>query len=492
MSRKLLIDSVCGRKRLAVIDNGVLCEMHYGTETTGELSGNIYVGRVMNVLPGMNAAFVDIGLEKNAFLHAGDIKLDLRSEKALAGELGELNISRIARPGQEMPVQVIREPGGSKGPRVSCHMTVPGRLIVLLPTMKYIGISRKIDDDTERKRLSGIANALMTNTGMGMIMRTAAADVSAEEINAEYDELADQWSAIDKRGRSVRAPALIYGGDTFERMIIRDWADSADSIETDSVDVYESLMQEAARTDLSSEIKLYSGIVPLFDVYRIDVDYEKALKHHVWLKSGGYLVIDHTEALTVIDVNTGKYIGKGSLEDTIYRTNQEAAAEIARQLRLRDIGGIVIIDFIDMADQDRREKLVELLIEETSRDRIQVTVEGMTRLGLVELTRKKSRLTVQKKMKHVCGICGGTGFVDDFETIAWRIVYDLRRRHMQNPQQAYKVSLSSGVAGALIAIGAPAGMKVHVENADLPDDQYHIEALDTALLSGGIKLLRTE
>lgn len=489
MMRQLLVDDVCGRKRIAVLDDGVLCEMHYSSSKSESLSGNIYTGRVMNVLPGMNAAFVDIGIGKNAFLHAGDIKVDLREDKELAGKMDGMSIERIVKPGQEIMVQVVREPGGTKGPRVSSHITLPGKTVVLLPTIKYIGVSHKIDADTERARLRKLAEVLLREYGIGVILRTAAADISEEEISEEYRELVEKWEYLKNSGSIRRAPALIYGGDTLEKVIARDWIETADKVSTDSKEVYEALVKECMGA--SSKISLHSGNVPLFDVYGIDTEYEKALRHHIWLKSGGYLVIDHTEALTVIDVNTGKYVGKKSHEDTIYTTNCEAVNEIARQLRIRDIGGIVIIDFIDMAEETRREALLDMLRHVVTNDRNKVNVVGMTGLGLVELTRKKSRLSAEKIHNRACNNCGGTGIVEDYETVAWRIVYDLRRRSKTFAEQAYNVKVSGNVAGALISIGAPAGMKVHVETADIPDNEYVIEPISSDVLKSGIKLLRS-
>ena len=488
MTRELLIDSVCGRKRLAVIDDGRLCEMHYFRDSAESLSGNIYAGRVMNILPGMNAAFIDIGVGKNAFLHAGDIQIDLRGERELAGKMGDMSIERMVRPGQEIMVQVVREPGGSKGPKVSSHITLPGRLMVLLPSIRYIGVSRKIEDAKTRKRLHEIAEEFMHENGMGLILRTASADADYNELRDEYAELAEKWQSIEKRGRALRAPALVYGGDTLERVVAREWIDSANMITTDSADVYESLISECGE---NPKIRRYDGALSVFDVHGIDSEYEKALKHHVWLKSGGYLVVDRTEAMTVIDVNTGKYIGKHSHEDTIFATNCEAVHEIARQLRLRDIGGIIIVDFIDMADQSRRDTVVNMLRQETAADSSKVNVVGMTGLGLVELTRKKKRLSADKKLKHVCKTCEGTGEVDDFAAIAWRIVYDLRRKHRNSPEQAYNVKASVNVAGALIEIGAPDGMKVHVEVCSMPDGEYIIEPLETDTLKCVVKFLRS-
>lgn len=494
MSRKLLLDSLCGQKRLAVIEDGVLCEMHYERAGEGNLSGNIYAGRVQNVLPGMNAAFVDIGLEKNAFLYAGDIRLDVRSDKALAGRLEKLSIKDMVRSGQEILAQVVKEPGGTKGPRVSSHITLPGRLIVLLPTMKYIGVSRKIESEDERDRLRGVGVALMAQRGMGMILRTASEGAGESELSGEYLELVDKWRDIEARGKVTKAPALIFGGGSLERTAVRDMADADTELITDDPSVFDRLRAEAAiyAPGLARNIRLHAGVIPLFDVYSVDSDYEKALRHHVWLKSGGYLVIDHTEALTVIDVNTGKFVGKGSLADTIVRTNREAAVEVARQLRLRDVGGIIIVDFIDMDREDDQEALLETLRGEMAKDRTPSTVVGMTQLGLVELTRKKKRLSAQHRLRHICPACGGEGTVEEFETIARRVTYELRRRRLGSPGQAFIVRASCGVAGALIAVGAPRGMKVHVVSENVPDAEYVIEPVEPAALGADARLLSAE
>lgn len=494
MSRTLLLDSLCGQKRLAVIEDGVLCEMHYERAGAESLAGNVYVGRVQNVLPGMNAAFVDIGLGKNAFLYAGDIRLDVRGDKTLAGRLEGLSIKDIVRTGQELLVQVVKEPGGTKGPRVSSHITLPGRLIVLLPTMKYIGISRKIESADERGRLRGAAAALMARHGMGMILRTASEGVCESELSEEYSELIDKWRDIENRGRVIKAPALIFGGGSLERTAVRDLADPDTEFITDDKSVFDRLLTEAGvyAPGIARNIRLHTGEIPIFDVYSVDSDYYKGLRRNVWLKSGGYLVIDHTEALTVIDVNTGKFVGRGSLAETIVRTNREAAVEVARQLRLRDVGGIIIVDFIDMDSADAREALLETLRGEMAKDRTPSTVVGMTQLGLVELTRQKKRLSAQNMFRHTCPVCGGEGTVEEYESVARRVTYELRRRRLGSPGQAYIVRVSGGVAGALIAIGAPRGMKVHVISENVPDGEYVIEPVEPAALGADARLLSTE
>ena len=490
MNRTLLIDCLCGRKRLAVLEDGNLCEMHYERAGSVGLAGNIYTGRVMNVLPGMNAAFVDIGTDKNAFMQAGDIRLDVRGDTELSEHLSRASIKSLVRPGQELLVQVIKEPGGSKGPRISNHITLAGRLLVLMPGIRYIGISRKIEDEGERRRLRGIAEELLAAHGCGLIIRTGADGMPAGDISDEYAELIAKWQEIEKRGRSVKAPALIHGGDSLEHIAVREYFNQNTEIICEDDSVCEAVIKAAREYNINIDgrIRMHNGSVPLFDIYNVESDYEKLLRRNIWLKSGGSIVIDATEALTVIDVNTGKFTGKTDHQETIFRTNAEAVREIARQLRLRDIGGIIIVDFIDLDSEKRREELLELLRNEIAMDRNPATVVGMTKLGLVEITRKKKRLSAQKLLKHICPNCGGEGQVDDFETVAWRVLHDLERRRRISPGQAYIVRVSPGVAGAIISIGAPDGMKVHIRSEEMADNAYTVEPVDAALLTGA-KLL---
>ena len=492
MKREILLDSLCGQKRLAVLEDGILCELSIEREGSESISGNIYAGHVENVLPGMNAAFVNIGLEKNAFLYAGDIQVDMRGETELADKLSSINIRDLVRPGQQILVQVVKESGGTKGPRVSSHITLAGRLIVLIPTMRYVGVSRKITDPDTRSRMRGFAEKLCEKRGYGMIVRTAAEAMEEDEIRAEYESLCDKWLEILARGTTIKAPALVYGDSGLVSRTVRDMlSEDTAQIVTDDEALFRELTQSARMNApaFADKIKLQPPGMPLFDARSIDAEFDKALAHRVWLKSGGYLVIDYTEALTVVDVNTGKYVGKNSLSDTIFKINCEAAIEIARQLRLRDIGGIVIVDFIDMDTQEQRDKLLSLLRDEIARDRTHTNVAGITALGLVELTRKKTRQPLHRILKHACEICDSTGLVDDYETVARRILYDLRRRRAAAPGQAYVIGVSKSIAGVLIGIGAPRGVAAHVIAQEIPDAQYSIEALDRARLPEGAKIM---
>ena len=494
MVREILIESLSGETRLAVIEDGALMELYAERAGQDKLSGNIYAGRVENVLPGMNAAFVDIGLEKNAFLYAGDIQLDSRDAQELASQLNAIRIEKLVRPGQQVLVQVVKEPGGTKGPRISSHVTLPGRRTVLLPSVRYTGVSRRIEDDDERARLREIAVDIAAEAGMGLIVRTAAQDSSAEEIRADFHALTRLWDTIRTRGEHVKAPALLHRDESLAYRAVRDMlSPEVEAIYTDDEAIYRQLTENTAllTPELLARIHLYSGEAPLFDAYRVDAQADKALQHKVWLKSGGYLVIDYTEALTVIDVNTGKYVGKKSLSDTVFQTNCEAATEIARQLRLRDIGGIIVIDFIDMDTPEQRQKLLGHFKECLKTDRTRTNLAGLTSLGLVEMTRKKVRQPVHKLLYHVCDGCQGSGMVPTYETLARRILRDIRRRIAAGQTGAMLVTAAPPVATTLWTLEAPHGAKLFAATDEaLALDEYAVSAAPENRLPPGTKQLK--
>ena len=492
MNREYLLETVCGQTRLAVVEDGALCELYYERPGSEKLSGNLYLGRVQNILPGMNAAFVDIGQEKNAFLYAGDIPVD--TEKELADRLKNVRIERMIRPGQELLVQVGKEPGGAKGCRISSHVTVPGRMTVLLPTVRYAGVSRKIVDPAERERLRGIAEKLVGDGGMGVIVRTAAEGMTEEALRADYRTVCELWREIDLRAKRARAPKLIHSDGSLALRVVRDMLDeSVSAVRVDGgalfgeVQGYAKLLAPA----LADRVTEYRGDTPLFDVYRVDAQADKRMGRHVWLKSGGSLVVDETEAMTVIDVNTGKFVGNRSFDETVFRLNCEAAREIARLLRLRDIGGIIIIDFIDMDRQEDRDALIALLKELMAADRNRTNVVGFTGLGLVEMTRKKVRRTLTKQLMHVCPACGGAGTVPSYETTARRILRELWARQRVSPQGALLAEAAEPVVGWMISIGAPEGMRVYAAaDGSLKDGEYRISPVGEQSLPAGSKLLK--
>ena len=496
MKTELLIEAELGQTRLAVLEDRQLVECY--TERPGQekLPGSIFVGRVANILPGMQAAFVDIGLEKNAMLHAGDIKLNKsdfgadaeKLEKQLSGR----TIGQMVRMGQELLVQVVKDPGGTKGPRISSHVTLPGRLAVLLPTVSYIGVSRRIDDEAARARLRELAEKCRPE-GMGLIVRTAAADASEEDFARDVDGLLRLWRSIETRAAHSTAPALIHRDEGLIHRMLRDrLSPEVERVLIEGKAAYRAAL-DAAETlspELAGRVSLYDGETPLFDLYRIDAKYEKACRRHVWLNSGGFLVIDHTEALTVIDVNSGKFIGTKNLDDTVYKTNCEAAREIARQLRLRDVGGIIVIDFIDMTADAHREGLLALLRELLKNDRTKTNLVGMTSLGLVELTRKRIYQSFHTLLMRPCPECGGDGFIQSAETVARGILHRDLRSGAGGETACRLIKASADVAGQLMLIGAPEGVRAYVlPESGWPDRRYTVETVNENDLPGKARRL---
>ena len=490
MTRTLLLETLRGETRLAVIEDDRLCELYVERPNADEGVGSIYLGRVENVLPGMNAAFVDIGMEKNGFLYAGDIHV---GDRELQKRLDSLRIERLVRPGQEILVQVVKAQSGQKGHRVSSHLTLPGRTLVLLPEVAYIGVSKKITDSTERERLRGAAKALLGDSAMGLIVRTAAEGVDDAALEREFAGLVTQWRDIARAAEHAIAPKQVYSNNSLTLRCVRDCLDAdVDAVWADGQPLYDQLKACADRLapQWSDRIRLHDSETPLFDLYRVDAQLDKALRKYVWLKSGGSLVIEETEAMTVIDVNTGKFTGKRDLEDTLFRLNCEAAEEIARQLRLRDIGGIVIVDFIDMAERARNDQLLEVLRECFKSDRSRAAVVGMTGLGLVEITRKKARRPLSKQLLHTCSDCGGDGMVLSHETTARRIVREIWRRRRGGETHPMLIEAAEPVIKWLKTIGVPGDGAVYAHKADRGPGEYDISPADAAHLPEGAKQLK--
>lgn len=458
MKRELALERMAGQTRLAVLEDGRLCEIYHERTFSAKLAGNIYAGRVQNVLPGMNAAFVDIGMNKNAFLYAGDICFDTRDQQELKSQLENRRIEKMLRPGQMIVAQVVKEPGGSKGPRISGNITLPGRLCVLIPAVKYAGVSKKIQDEGERERLYAIAKTLGDAHGAGVIIRTAGEGAREEEIAADYQRLLILWEQIDTAARHSACPRLIQSDGSLALRAVRDMLDAqVDCLRTDDEELYRELKlySDALTPALTSRVQLLKTQTPLFDLLRVDAQLDGAFERQVQLKSGGTLVIDETEALTVIDVNTARFTGKKSLSETIFRLNCEAAEEIARQLRLRDLGGIIIIDFIDMDTAQQREELLAHLREALKDDRNHVNVLGMTALGLVEMTRKKTRRPLSRQLARDCSHCLGSGREWTHESLAYRAVRDIWRRRRMGDTTIYRIRTGEKVAGWIQSIGLP-------------------------------------
>ncbi|MBB6729322.1 Rne/Rng family ribonuclease [Cohnella zeiphila] len=391
----------------ALLEDGSLTEFGVERSEGVSLVGNIYKGRVVNVLPGMQAAFVDIGLAKNAFLYVDDVlhpHLDKQPKV-------KPSISELLKIGDELIVQVMKEPLGGKGARVTTHYSLPGRWLVYMPRADYVGVSKKIEQESERARLKTLAEQLRMS-GEGVILRTNAEGEPREALAEDLASLRGVWQEIERKGAAARAPVEMHRDFGLVQRLVRDvFTPDTEELVVDDEQACEEARAYLRRLNPSfaSRVRLYRDSVPMYDKTGVNEQLDKAFQHRIWLKSGGYLVWDQTEALTVIDVNTGKYTGNADLEETVFLTNAEAAREIARLLRLRDVGGIVVVDFIDMTDEGHRQEVVQLLEGAMRRDRTKCQVLGWTRLGLLELTRKKARANVESYFYETCAACKGKG-----------------------------------------------------------------------------------
>jgi len=460
LQKEILISVEQDETRAAVLEDGILVEFHLERPLTQRVAGHIFKGRVENVLPGMQAAFVNIGLEKNAFLYVADahpLNLDFDSEDDdLPEDLRRATIKDLLKVGQEVIVQVAKEPTGNKGARITRNLTVPGRFLVLMPGVDYVGVSRKIAKEEERERLKQLAHELRPR-GMGVIVRTVAEGRSREDLARDMRFLQRLWADIQQRAKEGRAPKVLYQDLSLSYRMVRDhFTTDVDSLVVDSPREYERIRELVGvfSPELVDRVQLFQHPhLTLFDARGINEEMEQALKKRVWLKSGGYIVIDQTEALTAIDVNTGRYVGTDNLQETIFKTNMEAAREIARQLRLRDIGGIIIIDFIDMEKPHHRHQVVRELDRALERDRTRTTVLGLTQLGLVELTRKKGRRSLLDQLTRTCHYCDGRGYVLTEESVARRVRREIKRIMRNAESEAILVEVHPSVASLLIGPG---------------------------------------
>lgn len=454
--KEIIVDVNPYQTRAVLLEQGEPSEIYIERRGSERLVGNIYKGRVQNVLPGMQAAFVDIGLDRNAYLFAGDIQHDRQDfvfdGKEVHTNNTAVNIKDIVKIGQEIMVQIIKEPGGTKGARVTTNITLPGRTLVLMPSVNYIGVSRRIEDETERTRLRDAAQAVYGEFGVGAIVRTAAEGKSAEEIHEDFAFLARMWERIKQKCQRVSAPRLLHAEESLVFRTIRDlFTPDIKRLAINDREFFEriQLIANIISPTLKDRVELYEDIPDLFDLLGLENAINSALSHKVWMKNGGYIVIDQTEALTTIDVNTGKYVGTDNLQETITETNCEAAREIARQLRLRDISGIIIVDFIDMVEIADKERVLATLREEMAKDRTKSHVLGITQLGLVELTRKKSRQCISNTLQTACPYCGGTGKVLNVETVMLRVRKHLMRMMAKKEAHCYLVRVNKAVFAAI-------------------------------------------
>ena len=438
MTVEIFLNTGPRETRAALIEGGVVQEVYIERSGRRGLVGNLYKGRVMRVLPGMQAAFVDIGLERTAFLHAADIAsappeetvVGLESPAAAAVE----DVRRLVAAGDEILVQVINDPIGTKGARLTTFVTLPARYLVYLPRAEGIGVSARIEDDAERQRLKAAVGELRQGESGGYILRTAAQGVAPESLREDLLYLRKLWRHVRSRAAEVSAGSRVHEDLPLALRILRDeLARGVTSVRVDSP------AEQARMTAFASEfmpeaavrIELHAGPRPIFDLHGIEEEIARALDRKVPLKSGGHLVIDQTEAMTTIDVNTGGYVGHRNLEETTFRTNLEAAASIGRQLRLRNLGGIIIIDFIDMSDEWHRRQVLEALERSLSGDRAQNHIVSLSPLGLVEMTRKRTRESLEQLMCEPCRACEGRGFIKTAETVCNEIFREIVRQSRQ-------------------------------------------------------------
>ena len=485
--------------RVAVLDQGILVNLYI--ERGEPLAGNIYKGRVANVLPGMEAAFVDIGLERNAFLHVGDIRSQRLAGEEVEESFGKGAIAQRLRVGQEILVQVTKEPMGTKGARVTTYVALPAYYLVLMPTVNYVGVSRRIENESERKRLRQMADRLRPK-GMGVIVRTAAEGAEEKDLAQDMQFLLQVWNRVEERSKSSRAPALVYQDLHLIRRVVRDlFTDEVERFLIDSKEEFQRVQDllGSFAPQLKPRVHLYRGETSVFEHTGVERELEKALRRKVWLKSGGYIVVDRTEALTIMDVNTGKYVGKTDLASTILRNNLEAVEEAIRQIMLRDIGGIILVDFIDMESEPHRKKVMAALHEAVRRDRSKVHIIDLTGLGLVEITRKRMYQDLEEVMREPCPYCEGRGRVLSAETMALRVRRELRRllRAAKGKAMLLEVHpdvyqrLTDGGDGWLRQLESQTGKSVrlrgrdglHVERMRVVESDA-VEALDEAAREG--------
>ncbi len=458
MRNTIVINADSYETRIAILEDGELVELLVERAEQRRHVGDIYLGRVNAVLPGMQAAFVDLGLPKTGFLHASDLAENLEDlEDIDLDEDGDRSRRRrghapkiedhLAK-GQDVLVQITKESIGTKGPRVTQQVSLPGRYCVLMPGVEHVGISRRIDDRGERQRLKAIVAALRPK-GVGLIVRTAGEGKGEQEFAGDVKYLTRLWQKIDRKRRSVRAPAAVHRELELTAGLIRDlFTEDTDEVLVDDKMSFNEIQQylRSVAPELRERVKLYQGKEPIFDAHDIEPQIEKTFERKVWLKKGGYLVIDPTEALVAIDVNTGRFTGRKNQEETIFRTNLEAAREIPRQLRLRDMGGIIIIDFIDMEEENNKRAVLDELRKELRKDRARTKAFAVSELGIVEMTRQRERTSLMHFYNEDCPACGGLGKVPSRETMLVKLERVMRRVASAGNERSLTVRVSPEIA----------------------------------------------
>ncbi|MGK2888567.1 MAG: ribonuclease G [Candidatus Malihini olakiniferum] len=452
MTAELLVNVTPSETRVAYINGGILQEIHIEREAKRGIVGNIYKGRVSRVLPGMQAAFVDIGLDKAAFLHASDIMPHIElvaEEKQKNFHVGD--IAELVRQGQDLMVQVVKDPLGTKGARLTTYITLPSRYLVFMPGAAHVGVSQRIESEAERERLKKIVSEYCDEHG-GFIIRTAAEGIGGDELSSDAALLKRLWTKVSERKKRNQSKCKLYGEVALAQRILRDFAGAVlDYIRIDSRLTYDALLEFTTDyiPETTHKLEHYAGRQPIFDLCDVEDEIQRSLDRKVELKSGGYLIIDQTEAMTTIDINTGGFVGHRNLDETIFNTNIEATKAIARQLRLRNLGGVIIIDFIDMSNEDHRRRVLHSLEQALSKDRVKTTINGLSQLGLVEMTRKRTRESIEHVLCHECPTCHGRGTVKSVETVCYEIMREIVRVHHTYDTDRFLVYTSPAVAEVL-------------------------------------------
>jgi ribonuclease G len=497
MSKQIIVSEDEYENRIALLEDKELTEIFSERKNGNYILGHIYKGKINSVLPGMQVAFVDIGLPRNAFLHISDVNREFnefgewnQEEESKTKRKGpQYSINDLLKKGQEILVQIDKESIGSKGPRVTAYITLPGRYLVLMPTVENIGVSRKIENEVERRRLKDLVLKLRQDKS-GYIVRTAAEGKGEAEFAAEMKFLTQQWEQISQRAKTLSSPALVQGDLGLTLRVLRDmFTEEVSEFVIDSKVEYHKVMDylDAIMPNLKSRVKLYGNKEPIFETYGIEKAIRRALRRKIWLKSGGYIVIEQTEAMVSIDVNTGKYVGKKDPDDTILKTNLEAVKEVTRQIRLRDIGGIIVIDFIDMDNENHRKKVFRALREALKEDRSRTNILSFTELGLVEMTRQRTKPSLTRTLCQPCPYCNGYGSILSEETITIDVLRAIKKAYYKTEDMNLKVIVNDIIAMRLLHEDSDNvqklkdSLKITLEidgDADLHMEEYRIISLD--------------
>ena len=485
---EILVNVTPSEVRAALLENGVLQEVHIERAALRGVISNIYKGRVARVLPGMQAAFIEVGLQRTGFLHVSDI---VRRQNGDNPAAEEANIRDLVKEGDELLVQVVKDPLGNKGARLTTFITLPSRHLVLLPNGNTVGISSRIEGDEERERLRTIIEELLAEQGVdcGVIVRTVADGEDRAALHADLKYLTKLWEVVQQRCSKAGVKTLVHEDLSLPLRVLRDFVTSeVEHILVDSEEDF-AAMQEFGATflpEVAPMLELYQRRRPIFDLHSIEDEITKSLDRSIALKSGGYLIFDQTEAMTTVDVNTGGYVGHRNLEETIYRTNLEAAVSIARQLRLRNLGGIIIIDFIDMEEEEHRENVLQLLEQSMEKDHARHQITPVSPLGLVEMTRKRTRESLQHVMAEDCPTCEGRGFVLTAETVCFEVFREVIRQSREFEFDEAMVLAHQGVIDLLLDEQAPSLAKLERQTGKSirlqPESLYLQDQFDVVLM----------